>query len=261
MPHTELDSNLSKITVISYSILLIVFLSCLSFSFAAQDDDALDSDTEYVGEIPKFEGTVLLREFKNKPHKLQELGQTINIGTAIRTQPESIAFVKFQDGTKVVLKENTQLTVKGINYLDVDDGVVLFDIAKVKRKKEYQVAVRLSILGIRGTQFLVDARNDEFQVYLKQGSMFIRAQEEEFQFIQKQFQKEFKQELEDFKKESKAIKKEFKSFKDDKEKSFKEFVKQIDLLENSGIAVSGNIAHRVAIPNNILIEFSLLERF
>ncbi len=247
---------------------MTIFLSILMslvISFGVAVLANTDVSKSSVGEISKYQGTVLVRQASQHPTvKMTIPGLALQVGSVIRTKDQSKAFVELIDGSKVVLKEISQLRIKDFNFFDVEDGMVLFEVARMKRKRLFRVGVKLAILGIRGTQFLVDTHADDFSIYLKQGSMFVESETQEFELYEQAqreinaFKKEAAKEIDAFQSE---IAKEMAEFDKEKQKELAKFVSKFEMYENSGISIQGNIARRIPIPDHVMQQFKLLDEF
>jgi hypothetical protein len=85
-------------------------------------------------------------------------GQTLNTGDMIRTGKKSLAIVKFKDNSLVRIREESELTVtgttKGSSFsktVDVQGGVVGFNVQKQKAGEEFRFTSPTSVASIRGT--------------------------------------------------------------------------------------------------------------
>ena len=242
------------------SVLISLAMSCSLAVFANADVSKTS-----VGEISKYQGTVLVRPASQQPAvKITTPSVALQVGSVVRTKDQSKAFVELIDGSKVVLKEISQLRIKDSNFFDVEDGMVLFEVARIKRKRPFRVGVKLAILGIRGTQFLVDAQADDYSIYLKEGSMFVESETQEFELYEQAqqeinaFKKEAAKEIEAFQSE---IAKEMAKFDKEKQKELAKFVNKFEMHENSGISIQGNVARRIPVPDYIMQQFKLLDEF
>lgn len=252
---------MKKITILSLSL-----LSCILNTAPVVAAAKSTSDVDHVGLIDKLDGTVLHRKDNTtKPTRISDKKTQLQVGNQIQTKSRSRAFVKWIDGSKIVLKEKSRLSINDIDYINVDEGRVIFDIAKLKRPKPVRVGVKLSILGIRGTQFVVDSTDDEFNVYLKEGKVTINSIGEDFKIYKEQIEsqmRQFKQELESgAKKYKEDLEKRFEQFKKEIELGQAQLINEFELVESAGISVKNNELSLIPIPDEIVKEFELLDKF
>ena len=248
---------LHSLVFLSFSI--VIFSSVVAFA-------AMKAEQDSAGELAKYDGQVLLRQDQSsKPEKLETPGTALHAGNQLRTGKESKAFIRWVDGSKIVMQEKSQLNINAIDYLNVDDGTVIFDIAKVTRPQPVRVGVKLAILGIRGTQFIVDTHEKGYHVYLREGDITITSQAEDFKIYKKQIQNQLKQFQEQMKREAKQFKSEmeseFKKFKEETLREHAEFVSEFRLIEKAGISIEDGVLTLVAIPSHIEEQFKLLDEF
>ncbi len=218
--------------------------------------EIIEKANPLAGHIVQFNGTVLMRANQSSSVlKITEPGSPLFVDNLLRTQQGSSSFIEWIDGSKVVIKEFSQLRIKAIDYLVVENGVVVFDITKKTRSRPVRIGVKLAILGIRGTQFLVDSREkDTYQIYLKQGQITITSVAEDFRIYQQQIETEMRQ----FRQQ---LAREFNQFKQQSENGQAEFVKEFTMIESMGVSIKGDTISLIPMAQDIEAQFKLLERF
>ena len=87
------------------------------------------------------------------------LGEQLHSGYELRTEQKSFAMIKFPDDTKIIVRENSILTVtanvQGKQVLDrsvyMQKGQVAFDVKK-QATEQFRFSSPISVASIRGTQ-------------------------------------------------------------------------------------------------------------
>ncbi len=249
-----------KITIPLIALLSILFVKPVIAS------TTINKVENPAGQLAKYQGEILIRQDnKSKPQLIDETGAFLHIGNQLRTQKNSEAFIRWIDGSKIVMKEKSQLSINAIDYLDVDNGSVIFDIAKIQRPKPVRVGVKLAILGIRGTKFMVINQGENYNVYLKEGDITITSLAEDFKIYKNQIKSQMKQFREQFEREAKQFKSDIESdyeeFKRETKKGHAELVNEFKLIESTGIEISDGIITLIPIPKQIDEQFNLLDSF
>jgi len=248
------------------SMLLSSLLILIFSSFPAHSTSSSKEPLIHAGQISKYEGNILYRkDGKSKPLLIKQASSPLEVGNQLRTKKNSTAYIKWKDGSKIVVTEKSQLSIKEVDHFNVDNGKVIFDIAKLERPRPVQVGVKMSILGIRGTKFIVTDEGDDYNVYLKEGNITITALEDEFKIYQDQiesqmeaFKKQLEQEVSKFKS---MLKSEFDTFTKEAGLGEVDLVKEFKLVEAAGIAIKDGVLTLIPIPKEIEDEFKLLEEF
>lgn len=85
-------------------------------------------------------------------------GETLASGDRVRTGEKSLAVVKFKDNSLVRVRERSELTISGTTEgsafsksVNVEKGVVGFNIRKQKPEEEFRFTSPTSVASIRGT--------------------------------------------------------------------------------------------------------------
>lgn len=223
---------------------LIVILTAPNFLYAA----------EQAGTISSYKGTVrVYKEGAVRGSKVKKEGYEIYVKDLIKTKRRALAYIDLEDKSKVILKGNSIMEIEGIKGLNVKEGRVLFRIKKQKKIRGLRVKSKSVVIGVKGTEFLVDAGEDDLKVYLKEGRLNVESPEGEF----KRYKKKEKEEFEDFKKEKI---KEFEEYKKELEEEFIEYVKEFEMEGGTAIVIKGDEVRDTALTDEIEEEFRLFER-
>lgn len=109
----------------------------------------------------------------NRDWEKAQRGETLASGDRVKTGEKSIAIVKFKDNSLVRVRERSELTVIGENKnssfsksVNVEKGVVGFNIQKQKADEEFRFTSPTSVASIRGTggQFVANQISDTLVV-------------------------------------------------------------------------------------------------
>jgi hypothetical protein len=101
-----------------------------------------------------------------------EKGQTLVNNATVTTGPQSFAVLKFEDGTAVLLKENTSFQVQHYTYNPKapENANAIFNLVRgglrmvtglvtSRNRDALKVATPLATIGIRGTEFIAELVN------------------------------------------------------------------------------------------------------
>ncbi len=204
-----------------------------------------------AGWIVKVEGVVTVKragEFKGK--RVTENGTELFVGDVIRTKRGSRAFIKFVDGTKVVLEERSVLVVEDLKQVSSDRGRIYFRIRKGVKGRKARISNIL--IGVKGTEFAVDVREKGTSVFVNEGVVEVENLEGEF----KRYMKRHEEEFERFRKEREE---EFERYRRELEKEFYAFVKSFELYAGKAVSIVGNEVRDIEIPKEVLEGFKLLD--
>lgn len=239
------------------SIFFIV-ISCLLPTFSALAD-------EIAGQIVKTAGNVLV--FRGEAVRGETVNQTarIEIGDRVQTRKNSNAFIKFQDGSKVVLLDDSTLFVKAIDHSNVDSGKILFEIKKRGQAKGLQVTTDTVTMGVRGTRFAVTNTDKKVSIYLKEGELEIASQKGDFKRVHQALQEEFaalqKKMQEEFEATRNQMKKDFEDSKRQMVQGNVEYIREFIMKSGSAVNIDDNEVKDTEIPPFIDDSFMLLDTF
>lgn len=132
---------------------------------------ASGSSFAQIGYLHEVSGTVTGQVGTGQPIAATK-GQTLIPNATVATGPKSYAVLKFEDGTVVVLKENTSFQIQDYRYSAkapeqsnavfnmVRGGLRMITGLVTSRNREaLTVATPLATIGIRGTEFLAELTN------------------------------------------------------------------------------------------------------
>ncbi|ACO03870.1 MAG TPA: hypothetical protein DEP48_04575 [Persephonella sp.] len=208
-----------------------------------------------AGKIVQYEGVVKVhREDKVRPVKVDHPDFPIFVRDIVRTKSRSLAFIRFIDGSKVVLTEKSSLIVQDLDMVSANEGRVLFKIEKRGKLKGLKVKARSVVIGVKGTKFIIDMTDDSMNIFLKEGVISVRSLVGEFiRYRQREIS-----EFERFKEEQIGG---YEKYKKEMEEEFKEFVKEFEMRGGTAVSIKDGEVRDIKIPPYIEKEFELLDRF
>jgi hypothetical protein len=222
--------------------------------------------SESIGKIVKFTGKVsVYRDGAVRGEKVVSADAPLFAGDAIKTKRGAQAFLLFADGNRVVMTENSSLSVKGIDNANVDSGRVLFEIKKRGKAKGLEISSATVTMGVKGTRFAVSNAENQVDVFLKEGALAIGALEGKFKRYSDKMEAEFKAMEQEMFQEFKSAESNMKAQFEDAQKQMMagnvEVVSEFILEEGSAIRVLGNEVWNAEMPEWISAEFDLLDKF
>lgn len=212
-----------------------------------------DGPRDIAGKVTKTKGQVFYHENNSvRSKRLKKEPHDLYVSDIVRTKKDSKAFLTLTDNSKLVLDENSIIHFNGVKQISAEKGIVLFDIKKQGDLKGLKITTKTAVIGIKGTQFIIDTNSNSLKLYMKEGLVNVEAINEgtfEHHIKDKQSYKDYLKDM-------------FTSFSEYKQKQqeeFVEFVKSIDVPENKAISINGNILEDIPIPDHIQEQFKLLD--
>lgn len=222
---------------------------------------------EHAGDITKFEGNVLIYGAGEVRGEIVTKPDTpLYVKNSVKTKRNSLCYIKFIDASKIVLKENSSLTIKGIEDAHVDNGTVLFNIKKRGQVKGLNISSASITIGVKGTRFAVFKQGEKLTLFLKEGSLELVSGVGDL----KRFGENLKEDHEAY---EKRLREEFESTKEKMKADFEEskrgmqegnfkYLKSFEMTSGSAISIDENNAVRnITIPERVEKDFSLLDDF
>jgi len=221
---------------------------------------------EPAGEISKFEGKVsVYRGGAVRGESVNAGDLPFSVGDSIKTKRNSLAYITFVDGSKIVLKPNSSLSVIEISKLNVDEGTVLFEIKKRGRAKGLEITSATVTMGVKGTRFAVLNSQENVSILLKEGLLDIgsltgsfkrykQSLQDEMESLQKKMENDFKASREKMRQQ----------FEDDKKAMLEgnyEVVANFFMKGGNAVTISGDEVRDSIIPEGMDKDFDLLDSF
>lgn len=150
-----------------------------------------DEDTPFpVGTIMKIDGKAkILPAMSIKKHRAK-VGEGLLKGDRLLTYRDTKVLVKLLDDSKVVLNENVELLFANEDDLEQKSGEVYYKIRSRGKSSGLKVKTPFSIIGIKGTEFLVNFEN-EGEIALNEGVIGVASYDEAFELYQQKVEQDF----------------------------------------------------------------------
>jgi len=205
--------------------LLIMWMGLISMIWAmpvdVEENDIYELEKKSVAIINKVEGKVkVLSKDSIKKHKAK-LGEALFEGDKLITYNEAKVFIELDDSSKLILNESSELSFVNNAHLKHLSGEIYYKIKTRKATQGLRVETPFSIMGIKGTEFIVDAKG-KGQIALNEGLVGIEALHANFELHKQKVMEEY----EKFKKEQNAG---FEAYKAEMEGKVISYVKSFDL--------------------------------
>lgn len=170
-------------------IMFLLFFSI--FSFAMSADKAVVGNIKEIGIVEKVKGlTKVTREGSIKKITVKK-GMHIQKGDLISTTSDATALLKLIDGSSIVLDKASTIHFASLDSAEQKEGSIYYKITQRDAKDSLSVKTPFAIIGIKGTTFIVNAKEDDSSVALQEGRIGIAAIKEEFALYRKKVQEEF----------------------------------------------------------------------
>ena len=207
---------------------------------------------ESIAKIKKVSGSVhRYDDSKNVNGEIIKKGDLLFEGDRIATGKESLAFLEYNDGSKVLLKAETELLMEKEKLVSIAKGRALFHMLK-QAVRRFRVKMKTVTIGVRGTTFLTDTAEDSSALYLKEGRLNVHSEEGEF----KRFKK---RELDEFERYKENQDEAFEEYKRKLEEEFIEYVKEFELEGGTAISIKDNEVRDIVMPPDVERDFDLLD--
>ena len=238
------------------SVLMSLFLSATAWA----------QNCKPVAKITAYEGQVSIKPagkaIKKSPGKAPA---DLCAGDEVHTF-QGKALIKTERDA-ITLDDNSVLSVKTSNQASVDKGQALFDIQKRQGGQGMQVATRLSVIGVKGTRFLVSDKPESVGVALDEGVVDVKSTQGKLGlFREKEVQKPAKElTFEDMKREMQegvdTQKQEFEKYKTEIMKEFVAYVESVTMKAGTELVISGNEAVERKTSGNMKSEMDELRKW
>jgi len=205
---------------------VIVFVLGLSVSNVC----ASVVETSPIAIITKIEGKAkVLPAAGIKKHKAH-VGEGLLEGDRLISYQNTRILITLSDTSKIILNENAALLFKNNVHFNHMQGEIYYRIEKRQRRRGLQVETPFSIIGIKGTEFIVRF-DTEGEIALNEGLIGVHSLSEQFELYEKKSDNDFKA----FEKEQNDA---FKAYQQQQEEGFRTYVKEFDLHANKVIRFS-----------------------
>ncbi len=210
----------------------------LSLVLAVAAAVPLAAKAQSASKLVKVQGKVEIRDAKGKSLGTARVGTPLKTGETLQASSNGTAAIKTAEGDLVVVNKDSAVRVKDErNVFEQLMGKVLYFFRSTKQT-ERRVELQTAILGIRGTEFLVDASGNASAIALKEGKLDVDSKQEGFNVYQRNEADEF----EAFKREQREgverEQREFEAYKAKIREEFIAFQKSVKLEANQSLTIS-----------------------
>ncbi len=204
---------------------LFMWLMAFSLVFAEtvdiEENDTYELEKTSVAVIVKIDGKAkVLSKESIKKHKANQ-GEALFEGDKLITYKDATVLVELEDSSQVVLNASSELSFVNTRNLKQHSGEIYYKIKSRKATKGLKVETPFSIMGIKGTEFIVDA-NGKGQIALNEGLVGIESLHANFELHKAKLMEEY----EKFVTEQNAA---FEAYKAELEGKEISYVKSFDL--------------------------------
>ena len=197
---------------------LVIFLLSIFMASNSYADEKI--------EVLAAEGSVMVGDAPGKTQKSVQSKSILSNSNVLSTGPTARAVVRVGSTGIIVVGKNSQVEINKPKdqpgFFRQISGLVYYAVNAVKGKQRaVEVKTATSVIGIRGTRFLVTDVEGRNEIGMRKGLVSVTSPEGEFEIHKKSAQDEF----EAFKKEGEvAIAKSTREFEDYKSKTQQEFI-------------------------------------
>ena len=210
---------------------LVFFIAIVVQAFASEPI-AKEGVTEVfpVATIVTIEGKAkILPLYSIKKHKAKP-GEGLLKGDKLITYADTTVLIKLLDDSKIVLNEHVEMVLSSDNSLRQESGEVYYSIKKRAKSSGLKVETPFSIIGIKGTEFIVNFENAG-QIALNEGLVGVTSPGDAFELYQEKA-------LSDFEKYQQKQDADFEAYKRKTEDKIAAYVQSFDLQEKKMLTFS-----------------------
>lgn len=197
----------------------VLLFSLVLTMWAEPVENVIEKDC--IAVILKIDGEVkVLSKESIKKHKAKS-GESLFSGDRLISYENSTAVVKLKDNSKVILDDSSEIVFTDFKNIKQDSGEVYYNIEKRTKAEGLLVSTPFSIMGIKGTEFIVNATGNG-EIALNEGVIGIESLSADFELHKKAI-------MEEYEKFKDKQMKEFEAYKTQKEEYVVTYVKTFDL--------------------------------
>lgn len=221
----------------------IVFSALCSFVFASGAYAACPP----LAQIMAYEGQVSIKPAGKVVKKSPGKSPTpLCVGDEVHTFQGKV-LIHSMSKDVITLDDQSVLTIRSADQAAVSKGQALFDIQKRQVGQGLQVATRLSVIGVKGTRFLVSDKPEGVSVALDEGVVDVKSTKGKLGlFREQEIEKKPEMSFDAFKREIQegvaAEKKAFDEYKKEIQREFVAYVENITMQAGTELTISGNEA-------------------
>jgi len=208
-----------------------------------------------LGNITHYQGSVkVYAKDAVRGKTVTQADYPLVAGDLVKTGRQALCVIVLADGSKMVLKGGTKLTIQAANRVHAESGRTVISFKKQSSLKGLEVATKSAIIGVKGTRFVVDYQQDQVNVFLRNGQLDVRSLSGQF----KRYRQKQRAEFDTFRQQMMGG---FKQYKQQLHEEFVEYVEQFNMASGSAISIGNNEVRDLKIPVDIQAEFDWIDRF
>jgi hypothetical protein len=234
-----MESVMKKITI----LLIITLFAYTAFA------------SEKAGVITKFEGKVQLFDgVSPRAKNIDTPGTEVFVKNKIATKRNAKAIVDLISGDKIALDESATMTIHEIEKFQAWGGKVIFKIKKRARASGLQVVTKTAVIGVKGTEFLVDAdkEGEKYDIYLKEGKVECTPVEGQFKMYKDVVMDEYEAYV-------RKMTGEYDEYVKQLEEEFVEFVDGFVMEPGQAFSIDGQDVRKLEFTDEINKAFGILD--
>ena len=224
------------------------------------------ADCPTLAQIVAFDGQISIKPagkvVKKSPGKLPA---PLCAGDEVHSF-QGKALIHSMNKDVMTLDAESVLTIKSAELAGVSKGKALFDIQKRQTGQGLQVATRLSVIGVKGTRFLVSDKPEGVSVALDEGVVDVKSTQGKLGlYREKEVEKKPELSFEDFKRQIQegvaAEQKAFEEYKKEIQREFVAYVENITMQAGTELTIAGNEAVERKTSGELKNEMEQLRRW
>lgn len=141
--------------------------------------------------IVKIEGKVKVLSASSIKKHTAVIDELLFQGDKLITYADSMVVVSTGDDSTLALNENSELTFVDTQRLEQGSGEVYYNIQKRAHSKGLKIETPFSIIGIKGTEFIVDANGTDGEIALNEGLIGVESLQAEFELHKQKVMAEY----------------------------------------------------------------------
>jgi len=205
----------------------LLLIALLSLAGAAPASETIATLVRMQGEVH----VLPLKGFRKEP---ATEGQSLAVGQAVLTTADSSAVVEFGDGSRVALDSETRLALPGPEEWRQQGGKAYYRLESRNRRGR-TVRTEFSVIGVKGTEFLVKDAADGRAVALAEGNVALESPEGRY----KLYREKQRQAFEDYVQQQREA---FQAYKERVQREFVGYARSFAMDSGRMATFSGNEA-------------------
>lgn len=171
-------------------ICLVLFVNLWGMS-ANLEGNSTEQLNNALVKIVKIEGKVKVLTASSIKKHTAVVDELLFQGDKLITYADSKVVLSTGDNSKLVLNENSELIFTDMQTLEQSSGEVYYNIQKRAHSKGLKIETPFSIIGIKGTEFIVDANETDGEIALNEGLIGVESLQAEFELHKQKVMEEY----------------------------------------------------------------------